>query len=95
MKTQTQWSQVIRPAIVAIIVLTLITGVLYPLLMTAVSQIVFPHQANGSLIKDADGNVVGSELIGQQFSNPAYFWGRLSATGPVPYNAAASSGSNY
>ena len=94
MKAQTQWSQVIRPAIVAIIVLTIITGVIYPLLMTAISQIVFPYQANGSLIKDADGNIVGSELIGQQFSNPAYFWGRLSATGPVPYNAAASSGSN-
>jgi K+-transporting ATPase ATPase C chain len=95
MKTQTQWSQVIRPAIVAIIAFTLITGVAYPLLMTTISQIVFPYQANGSLIKDAGGNMVGSELIGQQFSNPAYFWGRLSATGPVPYNAAASSGSNY
>lgn len=95
MKTQTQWSQVIRPAIVAIIVLTVITGVIYPLLMTVIAQVVFPYQANGSLIKDADGNIVGSELIGQQFSNPAYFWGRLSATGSVPYNAAASSGSNY
>jgi K+-transporting ATPase ATPase C chain len=95
MKAQTQWSQVIRPAIVAIIVLTIITGVIYPLLMTVISQAMFPYQANGSLIKDADGNIVGSELIGQQFSNPAYFWGRLSATGPVPYNAAASSGSNY
>jgi K+-transporting ATPase ATPase C chain len=95
MKTQTQWSQVIRPAIVSIIVLTLIMGVIYPLLMTVISQAVFPYQANGSLIKDADDNIVGSELIGQQFSNPAYFWGRLSATGPIPYNAAASSGSNY
>jgi potassium-transporting ATPase KdpC subunit len=95
MKTQTQWTQVFRPAIAAIIIFTLITGVIYPLVITVISQVVFPYQANGSLIKDADGNVVGSELIGQQFSNPAYFWGRLSATGPVPYNAAASSGSNY
>ncbi len=95
MKTQTQWGQVIRPAIVSIIVLTIITGVLYPLLITAVSQITFPHQANGSLIEDADGNIIGSELIGQQFRDPAYFWGRPSATSPIPYNAAASSGSNY
>jgi K+-transporting ATPase ATPase C chain len=95
MKAQTEWGQVIRPAIVSIIVFTVITGVIYPLLMTLVSQALFPYQANGSLIKDTDGNIVGSELIGQQFSNPAYFWGRLSATGPVPYNAAASSGSNY
>jgi potassium-transporting ATPase KdpC subunit len=95
MNTQTQWTQVFRPAIVGIIVFTVITGVIYPLFITFISQVVFPAQANGSLIKDADGNVVGSELIGQQFSNPAYFWGRLSATGPVAYNAAASSGSNY
>jgi potassium-transporting ATPase KdpC subunit len=95
MKTQTQWAQVFRPAIAAIIVFTVITGVIYPLVITVISQVVFPYQANGSLIKNEDGNVVGSELIGQQFSNPAYFWGRLSATGPVPYNAAASSGSNY
>lgn len=87
--------QVIRPAVAALVLFTVITGVLYPLLITGVSQVVFPQQANGSLITDADGNVIGSELIGQQFSDPAYFWGRLSATGPVPYNAAASSGSNY
>jgi potassium-transporting ATPase KdpC subunit len=95
MNTQTQWTQVFRPAIVAIIVFTVITGVIYPLFITVISQVVFPAQANGSLIKDADGNTIGSELIGQQFNSPAYFWGRLSATGPVPYNAAASSGSNY
>jgi len=94
-KSQTQWNQVFRPALMSIIVLTVITGIIYPMLITTVSQVVFPHQANGSLIKDANGTIVGSELIGQQFSSPEYFWGRLSATGPVPYNAAASSGSNY
>ena len=94
-QTQTQWNQVFRPALGALIVLTIITGVIYPLAITAISQVVFPHQANGSLIKDESGKVVGSELIGQQFSSPGYFWGRLSATSPVPYNAAASSGSNY
>jgi K+-transporting ATPase ATPase C chain len=95
MNTKTQMTQLIRPAIVSLIVLTLITGVIYPLLITEVSQVVFPHQANGSLITNASGAVVGSELIGQEFStNPAYFWGRISATSGVPYNAAASSGSN-
>jgi K+-transporting ATPase ATPase C chain len=84
----------IRPAIVSLVILTVITGVLYPLLINGVSQAVFPYQANGSLLRDSSGNVVGSELIGQQFDDPAYFWGRLSATGGVPYNGAASSGSN-
>ena len=73
---------------------TLVTGVVYPLAMTLVAQVVFPHAANGSLIV-RDGNIVGSKLIGQAFDNPRYFWGRPSATGPVPYNAAASAASNY
>lgn len=84
----------IRPALVALLVLTVITGVIYPLVVTAVAQIIFPAQANGSLIVK-DGQVAGSALIGQNFDDPKYFWGRLSATGPSPYNAAASSGSNY
>jgi potassium-transporting ATPase KdpC subunit len=83
----------IRPAITLLILLTMLTGVLYPLAVTGIAQSVFPFRANGSLMV-LDGQAIGSELIGQQFDDPAYFWGRLSATGPYPYNAAASSGSN-
>lgn len=81
----------LRPAFVLLLVLTLITGVIYPLVVTGIAQVMFPHQANGSLIV-IDGKTYGSELIGQSFDDPRYFWGRPSAVG---YNAAASSGSNY
>lgn len=83
----------LRPALMALAVLTLITGFLYPLAITGIAQVLFPQQANGSLIV-IDGQPVGSSLIGQPFDAPKYFWGRPSATAPFPYNAAASSGSN-
>jgi K+-transporting ATPase ATPase C chain len=83
----------IRPALVLLIVLSVLTGLIYPAVVTGITQIVFPRQANGSLIV-RDGKVVGSSLIGQPFDDPKYFWGRPSATSPFPYNAAASSGSN-
>ncbi len=83
----------LRPALVVLAALTLITGFLYPLVITGLAQMLFPHQANGSLIL-VDGKPVGSSLIGQPFDAPKYFWGRPSATSPFPYNAAASSGSN-
>jgi K+-transporting ATPase ATPase C chain len=82
-----------RQAILVFVVLTVITGVAYPLLITVLAQSVFSHQANGSLIVRND-KVIGSELLGQQFDDPRYFWGRPSATSP-PYHGAASSGSNY
>jgi potassium-transporting ATPase KdpC subunit len=82
-----------RPLIVIFAVLTALTGLAYPAVMTAFGQAVFHRQANGSLV-EVDGKVVGSELIGQQFDAPQYFWGRLSATSPNPYNATNSGGSN-
>jgi K+-transporting ATPase ATPase C chain len=83
----------LRPALVSLVALTLITGLLYPLVVTGIAQMLFPRQANGSLIMK-DGKPAGSTLIGQPFDAPKYFWGRPSATSPFPYNAAASSGSN-
>jgi K+-transporting ATPase ATPase C chain len=93
-------AQQLRPAFFMLLIFTVITGVVYPLVVTGIAQVVFPHQANGSLIV-IDGKAYGSELIGQQFDDPKYFWGRLSATSTFPYNAfnadnlTGSSGSNY
>ena len=83
----------LRIIIVFLVAMTVITGIFYPLIVTGVAQLAFHHQANGSLL-DQNDNITGSQLIGQPFSDPEYFWGRLSATSPFPYNAAASSGSN-
>lgn len=83
----------LRPALVSLLILTVITGLAYPLAVTGLAQIFFPDRANGSLILQ-DNTVIGSSLIGQPFDDPKYFWGRPSATSPFPYNAAASSGSN-
>ncbi len=90
----------LRPALVSLALLTIITGILYPLGITVLAQALFPAQANGSLIVQ-NGQAVGSTLIGQNFDDPKYFWGRLSSTSPVPYTAfnadtlTGSSGSNY
>jgi potassium-transporting ATPase KdpC subunit len=90
----------VRPAFFMLLIFTVITGVIYPLVVTGIAQVAFPHQANGSLIFK-DGKAVGSELIGQQFDDPKYFWGRISATGDFAYNSfnaktlTGSSGSNY
>jgi K+-transporting ATPase ATPase C chain len=85
--------QTLRPALGLFIALSLATGLIYPLLMTAAAQLLFPAQAAGSLI-ERGGKAVGSRLIGQNFSDPKYFWGRLSATSPMPNNGAGSGGSN-
>ncbi|WBX89410.1 potassium-transporting ATPase subunit KdpC [Achromobacter mucicolens] len=84
---------ILRPALTVFTALSLITGLAYPFLTTGIASAVFPRQAAGSLIEQ-DGKVVGSALIGQSFTSPQYFWGRPSATAPMPYNAAASGGSN-
>ena len=87
-------SSYLKPAAILLFLLTLLTGVIYPALVTVLAQTLFNVQANGSLLKQQDGQLIGSALIGQNFSEPKYFWSRPSATGPYPYNAAASSGSN-
>ena len=84
----------VRPALIVFLFISLITGILYPLVITGIAQLVFPVQANGNLIYH-DGKVAGSALIGQPFTSPDYFWGRPSATSVVPYNSAVSSGSNF
>ena len=81
----------LKPAFLMLIVFTVLTGLVYPFVVTGIGQVLFPRQANGSLI-ERDGKAVGSELIGQPFSSPKYFWSRPSATSPYPYNAASSSG---
>jgi K+-transporting ATPase ATPase C chain len=91
MKTMTE---TLRPAVASLALFTLLCGVAYPIFSTAMLQSLFASQAQGSLITGKDGKPLGSELIGQNFSDPKYFWGRLSATGPYAYNASASSGSN-
>jgi K+-transporting ATPase ATPase C chain len=84
---------VLRTSAVVLVFFTVLTGGLYPALVTLIAQVIFDRQANGSLVR-IEGVPVGSSLIGQPFSQPRYFWGRLSATSPTPYNAAASGGSN-
>ena len=83
----------VRPALVLLALLTLLTGVIYPLVVTLLAALAFPHQAGGSLVTSG-GRVVGSRLLGQPFDAPRYFWSRPSATAPAPYDAAASGGSN-
>jgi K+-transporting ATPase ATPase C chain len=83
----------LKPALLIFFVLTLITGAIYPALVTAIAQLAFKNEADGSLV-ERNGKTVGSRLIGQPFSDPKYFWGRPSATSPMPYNAGASGGSN-
>ena len=87
-------SKHLKPAVILFVLLSVLTGVIYPLVVTGLAQLLFPAQANGSLIKDSADKPTGSRLIGQPFGNPGHFWGRPSATGPFPYNAGASSGSN-
>lgn len=83
----------LKQTIICLLLLTLISGIVYPLIITGLAQLLFPYQANGSLIVK-DGKTIGSALVGQSFNNPSYFWSRPSATSSVPYNAANSSGSN-
>ncbi len=83
----------LRNSVMSLLLFTLLTGIIYPLAVTGIAQIIFPHKANGSIIMK-NGKPVGSELIGQQFNDPKYFWGRLSATTPYPYNGGSSTGSN-
>jgi K+-transporting ATPase ATPase C chain len=83
----------LKPALILLLLLTVITGLIYPLVVTGIAQTIMSHPANGSLI-ERDGKAIGSELIGMPFAGPTYFWSRPSATSPYAYNASASSGSN-
>lgn len=84
----------LRPVIVSLALLTLLLGVAYPLAITGLAQALLPFKSNGSVVSNAEGTALGSPLVGQPFSDPAYIWSRPSATGPTPYHALASSGSN-
>lgn len=84
---------IIRNSLMSLLLFTILTGIIYPLAVTGIAQVVFPHQASGSIITK-NGKPVGSSPLGQQFDDPKYFWGRLSATTPYPYNGGASTGSN-
>lgn len=84
----------LKPAVMLLVIFTVLTGVIYPAVVTALAQLLFPNQANGSLMAGSSGKTTGSSLIGQPFNSPEYFWGRPSATSPFPYHASASSGSN-
>lgn len=86
--------KLLKPAFLMLVVFTILTGAVYPAAVTGLAQLLFPRRANGSLMRSQDGKLLGSELIGQPFSDPKYFWSRPSATAPYPYNAGASSGSN-
>jgi len=86
--------KLIKPAVMMLLIWTLLTGIIYPALVTGLAQGLFPAQANGSILRNQQDKAVGSALIGQPFSDNSYFWGRPSATAPYPYNAGASSGSN-
>ena len=87
-------SPMFRPLLVLFALLTVLTGIVYPWVVTGIGRVLFPNQVSGSLVT-RDGKVVGSSLIGQSFQNPRYFWGRLSATSPMPNNGVASGGSNF
>ena len=87
------FSRAVRPALSLLLVMTLLTGIVYPVVITGISKLVFPRQAQGSLVI-RDGKLMGSALIGQSFTDPKYFWGRPSATAPQPYNGIGSAGSN-
>ena len=87
------FSRMVRPAVSLLILMTALLGIVYPLVITGIAKLAFPHQADGSLISK-DGKLIGSTLIGQSFSDPKYFWGRPSATTPQPYNGIGSTGSN-
>lgn len=82
-----------RPALILLVALSILTGMIYPALVTGLARVVFANESDGSLL-ESDGRIVGSALIGQSFSDPKHFWGRPSATSPMPYNAASSGGSN-